>query len=377
MIYLDNSATTQPRKEVVDFISKYSFENFFNPSSVYQPAVKVKLDLDSARKRMLTLLNADLGDKVVFTGSATEANNLVLNGLARKNKKILISSGEHPSIYETTKNLANNGYNIDFIALNKDGTINLKDLESKLSQDVNLVSIIHVSNETGAINDIRQISKLIKSKNPTCLLHCDGVQAFGKVGVNVFQDNIDLYTVSSHKIHGPKGVACLYFNKNVNLKPHILGGGQENGLRSGTENPAGILGFVMAGEIMYENFDARIKHLKEIKQHFINELEKTDVKYQINGDLANTVNNILSVSFFGIKGEVLLHCLEKYEIYVSTGSACSSKHVGNRVLTAMGLKNEEMQGNIRFSFSEFTTISDIDTTIRALVTEIHKLKDYK
>ena len=377
MIYLDNSATTQPRKEVVDFISKYSFENFFNPSSVYQPAVKVKLDLDSARKRMLTLLNADLGDKVVFTGSATEANNLVLNGLARKNKKILISSGEHPSIYETTKNLANNGYNIDFIALNKDGTINLKDLESKLSQDINLVSIIHVSNETGAINDIRQISKLIKSKNPTCLLHCDGVQAFGKVGVNVFQDNIDLYTVSSHKIHGPKGVACLYFNKNVNLKPHILGGGQENGLRSGTENPAGILGFVMAGEIMYENFDARIKHLKEIKQHFINELEKTDVKYQINGDLANTVNNILSVSFFGIKGEVLLHCLEKYEIYVSTGSACSSKHVGNRVLTAMGLKNEEMQGNIRFSFSEFTTISDIDTTIRALVTEIHKLKDYK
>ncbi len=377
MIYLDNSATTQPRKEVVDFISKYSFENFFNPSSVYQPAVKVKLDLDSARKRMLTLLNADLGDKVVFTGSATEANNLVLNGLARKNKKILVSLGEHPSIYETAKNLANNGYNIDFIALNKDGTINLKDLESKLSQDINLVSIIHVSNETGAINDIRQISKLIKSKNPTCLLHCDGVQAFGKVGVNVFQDNIDLYTVSSHKIHGPKGVACLYFNKNVNLKPHILGGGQENGLRSGTENPAGILGFVMAGEIMYENFDARIKHLKEIKQHFINELEKTDVKYQINGDLANTVNNILSVSFFGIKGEVLLHCLEKYEIYVSTGSACSSKHVGNRVLTAMGLKNEEMQGNIRFSFSEFTTISDIDTTIRALVTEIHKLKDYK
>ena len=377
MIYLDNSATTQPRKEVVDFISKYSFENFFNPSSVYQPAVKVKLDLDSARKRMLTLLNADLGDKVVFTGSATEANNLVLNGLARKNKKILVSLGEHPSIYETAKNLANNGYNIDFIALNKDGTINLKDLESKLSQDINLVSIIHVSNETGAINDIRQISKLIKSKNPTCLLHCDGVQAFGKVGVNVFQDNIDLYTVSSHKIHGPKGVACLYFNKNVNLKPHILGGGQENGLRSGTENPAGILGFVMAGEIMYENFDARIKHLKEIKQHFINELEKTDLKYQINGDLANTVNNILSVSFFGIKGEVLLHFLEKYEIYVSTGSACSSKHVGNRVLTAMGLKNEEMQGNIRFSFSEFTTISDIDTTIRALVTEIHKLKDYK
>ena len=377
MIYLDNSATTQPRKEVVDFISKYSFENFFNPSSVYQPAVKVKLDLDSARKRLLTLLNADLGDKVVFTGSATEANNLVLNGLARKNKKILVSLGEHPSIYETAKNLANNGYNIDFIALNKDGTINLKDLESKLSQDVNLVSIIHVSNETGAINDIRQISKLIKSKNPTCLLHCDGVQAFGKVGVNVFQDNIDLYTVSSHKIHGPKGVACLYFNKNVNLKPHILGGGQENGLRSGTENPAGILGFVMAGEIMYENFDARIKHLKEIKQHFINELEKTDLKYQINGDLTNTVNNILSISFFGIKGEVLLHCLEKYEIYVSTGSACSSKHVGNRVLTAMGLKNEEMQGNIRFSFSEFTTISDIDTTIRALVTEIHKLKDYK
>lgn len=374
MIYLDNSATTKTRKEVADFVANYSVENYFNPSSIYEPAIKIKLDLDKARAKILKILNADVDGKIVFTGSATEANNLVLNGLARKNKKILISAGEHPSIFETAKNLNNLGYAVDFIKLNSDGTIDLNDLEKQVDNETGLVSVIHVSNETGAINDLNKISKIIKSKNPDCLFHSDGVQAFGKLKVNVSKDNIDLYTMSSHKIHGPKGVACLYFNNNIILKPHILGGGQENGLRSGTENPAGILGFVMASEIMYNNLEQRNAHLKNLKTYFINELSKTNLKYKINAEDVNTIDNIFSVSFLGIRGEVLLHCLEKHCIYVSTGSACSSKHVGNRVLSAMGLTPELMQGNIRFSFSEFNTIDEIDKTIQALQQEIQLLK---
>ncbi len=374
MIYLDNSATTQTRKEVAEYVAKYSVENFFNPSSVYQPAVKVKLDLDNARKSILRILNAESNGKVVFTGSATEANNLVLNGLVKKNKKILISAGEHPSIYETAKNLENQGYEIGYISLNADSTVNLTDLENQMNENVCLVSIMHASNETGAINDLGAISRIVKGKNPNCLLHSDGVQAYGKLRVNVSRDKIDLYTMSSHKIHGPKGVACLYFSNKVRLKPQILGGGQENGLRSGTENTAGIMGFIVASDIMYNSLQKRNEYLRRLKQHFINELANTDLEYQINAKDAITLDNILSISFFGVRGEVLLHSLEKYGIYVSTGSACSSKHIGNRVLTNMGLTPEQMQGNVRFSFSEFVTMQDIDYTIKALKQEIQNLK---
>ncbi len=371
MIYLDNSATTQTRKEVADYVAKYSVESFFNPSAVYAPAIKVHNDLDMARQRLMKLLNANDG-KIIFTGSATEANNLVLNGLARKNKKILVSNGEHPSIYETAKNLLNSGFKVEFIALNKDGSVSLDDLKAKMSTDVGLVSVIHVSNETGAINNVKEISSIVKNINKDCLVHYDGVQAFGKLKVDVFNSGIDLYTMSSHKIHGPKGVAALYLNSQINLKPHILGGGQEFGLRSGTENPAGILGFVMAAELMYQNFEIKREHIKSLKEHFINSLEKSGLKYIINGN-ENCIDNILSISFLGVKGEVLLHSLEKHEIYVSTGSACSSKHVGNRVLSACGLNNKQMEGNIRFSFSEFNTVEEIDTTINALKQEIDNL----
>ncbi len=372
MIYLDNSATTKTRPEIAEFIQKYSVENYFNPSSVYGPAISVKNDIDSARSAITKLLNASSG-KIIFTGSATEANNLVLNGLAKKNKKILVSSGEHPSIYETAKNLCNMGYNVDFININKDGTLDLRDLEMKVDEITGLVSIIHVSNETGAINDLNNISKIVKNKCPSAILHCDGVQAFGKVKLNLLNDNIDAYTISSHKIHGPKGVACLYLRDGINLRPHILGGGQEGGLRSGTENPAGILGFAMACEMMYADFDKKRAYIKELKEYFVEKLQDSGLKYIINGTLNNTLDNILSVSFLGVRGEVLLHCLEKYEIYVSTGSACSSKKVGNRVLSSMGLSNEQMQGNIRFSFSEYNTKAEIDVVISALQNEIKNL----
>ena len=371
MIYLDNSATTQTRSEVARLVCEYSQNNFFNPSSVYAPAIKIKRDIQDCRIRLLTLLGASKQDNIIFTGTATEANNLALFGSARKNKKILISSGEHPSVFETAKNLQNLGYEVDFIALDKAGAILLADLESKLTSDVGLVSVIHVSNETGAINDLKRISQIIKSKNPACLFHSDGVQAFGKVHENLFDWGVDLYTMSSHKIHGPKGVACLYVKSGVNLKPIVFGGGQEGGIRSGTENPAGIMGFTRASELMYQDFAKKRAHIKNLRATLLDLLSKADLDYIINGE--NTLENIVSVSFLGVKGEVLLHSLEKHDIFVSTGSACSSKTVGNRVLSAIGLDKSKMEGNIRVSFSEFNTVDEVSRLVQALKNEIKTL----
>ncbi len=373
MIYLDNSATTQTRPQVAKVIAEYSVDNFFNPSSIYAPAIKVKLDIDGARQRFLTMLGANQEDRIIFTGSATEANNLVLNGLAKKNKKILVSAGEHPSVFQTAQFLKAQGYMVDFVNLKADGTVDTDDLLAKLDTQVGLVSIMHISNETGAINDIGAINKIIKTKAPQCLFHVDGVQAFGKVRVYVAKYNIDAYTISAHKIHGPKGVACLYLRKGINIKPHLLGGGQEGGTRSGTENPAGIMGFVLAGEMMYQDFEAKRQHIRQLKEYLLDKLSQTGLEYQLNSPLG-TLDNICSVAFYGVRGEVLLHCLEKYDIFVSTGSACSSKSVGNRVLSAMGQQNNQMQGNIRISMSEFTTQSDIDVLIQALQVEVPLIK---
>ena len=373
MIYFDNSATTQTRKEIADFVAKYSVNYFYNPSSVYAPSIQVKKDLDDARQSILKLLNANAFDNIIFTGSATEANNLVLNGFARKDKKILVSSGEHPSIYETAKNLKNLGYDVDFVDLNTDGTINIDDLEAKLTSNVGLVSVIHVSNETGAINDLDRIGKLVKAKAPNAILHCDGVQAFGKVKINLTKANVDAYTISSHKIHGPKGVACLYVRNGLNIKPHILGGGQEKGLRSGTENTANIMGFKMACEVMYQDFEKKRKHIHELKEYLLEKLSASKLDYVLNSN-SNCLDNIISLSFKGVRGEVLLHTLEKYSIYVSTGSACSSKIIGNRVLSAMKQSKDVMLGNIRISFCEFNNKEEIDTLIGVLTKQIPLIK---
>ncbi len=373
MIYLDNSATTQTRKEVAEFVAKYSVENFFNPSSIYIPAIKVKADLDSARERLKVLLGGSRSDRIIFTGSATEANNLVLNGLARKNERILVSMGEHPSIYEVAKNLSNLGYRVDYVGLSTDGKLDIEEFREKMGPDVGLVSCIHVNNETGAINDIAKIAQIAKSIAPNCKVHSDGVQAFGKIRLDLANTEVDAYTVSSHKIHGPKGVASLYIKNGINIKPHILGGGQESGIRSGTENPAGILGFIMAGEIMYSNFDKIRQHVDNLWQYFVNGLSISGIGYHINSP-KDCLSNVLSVSFYGVRGEVLLHCLEKYDIYVSTGSACSSKSIGNRILQSMRQDNETMLGNVRFSFSEFNTTAQLDFVLDALKKEIPLIK---
>ena len=369
MIYFDNSATTPIREEVAKFIHNYSVKNFFNPSSVYGPAVNVKKDILESKQRLIKLLHGETNDNIIYTGSATEANNLALVGAARKNKKILISKGEHPSVFETAKNLANSGFDVDFVELDKDGSVSIDDLRRKMDTNVGLVSIIHVSNETGAINDLKQIGTIIKSVNPQCVFHSDGVQAWGKMVENMLDWHVDMYTMSAHKIHGPKGVAGLYVKSGVNLKPMLLGGGQENGLRSGTENPAGILGFVLASELMYQDFVSKKAHIDGLKQTLLTALANSGLNYTLNSTNA-ALSNIVSLSFPKVRGEVLLHCLEKHEIYVSTGSACSSKTIGNRILNELGIPREALLGNIRVSFSEFNTNDDVITLVDVIKKEI-------
>ena len=373
MIYFDNSATTKTYAEVAKYVCDCSQEMFYNPSSVYAPSIKAKNALNNARTTLLKLLNASTNDNIYFTGSATEANNIVLNGLARKNKKILVSIGEHPSVFETAKNLKNNGFDVEFIELTKAGQVDVEKLLSKLDETVGLVSFMHVSNETGAINDIESISKLIKQKNPQCLVHCDGVQAFCKIKVNLKNACVDAYTISSHKIHGPKGVGALYIKKGVNLKPTIFGGGQEFGIRPGTENLPSILGFVKAAEIMQNNFENNFKHVLEIKNYMIDLLKQKCTDFVLNSS-DNSSPYILSVSFKGVKGEVLLHSLEMEEIYVSTGSACSSKLSGNRVLSSMGQSQSVIDGNIRFSFCETNTAQEVQKVVESLCDILTKLR---
>ncbi len=375
MIYLDNAATTQTYKEVADLVAKLSVEQFYNPSSLYKPALQTRQLLNNARNSFNKMLGAIGENQVLFFASATEANNFVLNGFAKKNKTILISNGEHASINNTALNLINLGYDVKFIKLLSDGTLDIEDLKDKLNNNVCLVSIIHVNNETGAINDIKKISNIIKNVSKDIIFHCDGVQAFCKIDFELKNMGVDAYTISSHKIHGPKGVGALWLKNKLNPKPLILGGGQEFGLRSGTENVPGILGFEYAASIMKQNLDKNYKHISELRSKFIELLNLKCSDFIINAENVECVPNIISVSFLKVKGEVLLHLLEENEIYVSTGSACSSKHIGNRVLQSMNKSKEHMEGNIRFSFSENNTIIEIEKTVEVLQKLLQQLRE--
>jgi len=378
MIYLDNSATTATRPEVAKYLYDCTMDMFYNPSSVYAPAIAVKLQLDNARLTVMNSLDAPRDGQVYFTGSATEANNIILRGLIKKHKKALISIGEHPSVYETAKALLNLGYDIEFIGLTPDGVVDVEHLTQLLdANDVGFVSFMHVSNETGAINDIVALSKLIKAKHPKCIVHCDGVQAFMKIPFSLTESMVDAYTISSHKIHGPKGVGAFYVRKGINVAPSIFGGGQELGIRPGTENVPGILAFVLAITIMQDKLKANYAHAQELKTHMIKKLTQKCADFSINAQNAPTSPNVLSVSFHGLRGEILLHALEEHKIYVSTGSACSSKVAGNRILEAMGQDQKSISGNVRFSFSEFNTITEIDTVVDCLANILEKFNSIR
>ncbi|HAJ78077.1 MAG TPA: cysteine desulfurase NifS, partial [Clostridiales bacterium] len=275
MIYLDNASTTKIYEEVNKKILELNEKYYFNPSALYKSAIDTKNLLEQARAELAKNLGTS-AEHILFTSGATEANNLAIFGMltGKKEAEYIFSNGEHPSVYNIANQLKIQSKIVKFINLNKNGTINIEELKNVISANTHMVSIIHVSNETGAINDIASISKLIKQTVPTCLVHCDGVQAFCKVDVNLSNTMVDAYTISSHKICGPKGVGAFYLRHGVNLKPSVFGGGQESNIRPGTENVPGILGFVKAAEIMQSNFEQNYKKTVDLKNYMMQKLQQ-------------------------------------------------------------------------------------------------------
>lgn len=354
MIYLDNAATTKMYIDSVRVYEEYAVNRFFNPSAGYQLGLDLAKLLNEGRDLLLKKLGAKKGT-IIFTGGATESNNLAINGSKRNGKyEYVFSVGEHPSVYNVAKELKNQLFNVHFIDLRKDGQIDYQKLEKVLSEKTRLISVMHVSNETGAINDLAKIDMLRKKYAPNALFHVDGVQAFCKFNVDVEKYNIDFYTISAHKFHGPKGVGALYVRNPNSLKNIIFGGGQENGFRSGTENVAGIM--AMLDAIKRIDIDKNFQHVLSLNNK-MKELLKKDENVEI---LLTDSPYIMSVGFKGVNGETLMRALQDKGVIVGIGSACSTKKAGNRVLESLGYDKERIKSHIRISFSEDLQLKEIE-----------------
>lgn len=363
IIYLDNAATTKPFKESVEIFNS-CVEDFYNPSAAYKQAIDIKKKLDSARNEITSKLGGKNG-KLIFTSSATESNNMIFEGLhLRCGQTILISKAEHPAVYESAHRLEKKGIIVKDLPLTKTGQVDFEEFKKLMTKDVVLVSVIHVSNETGFINDIKNLCAYAKSVNPKVVFHSDGVQAFGKIKVNLLNLGIDLYTISGHKVYAPRGIAGLWIKSGIFIDPLLVGGGQENGLRSSTENVFGALAFANSVKIAVEDLEEKNAKLFQKRQNLIDLLTNSEIScdFCVN-ECENQSPYILSISFPKIKGEVLIHALENDGILVSTGSACSSKKAGNRTLEAMGKSQDEIVGSIRISFSAY---DDFDENYVAL-----------
>ena len=372
MIYLDNASTTPCLKESAEIVRNKLVEGFFNPSAKYMPAFEVSKELDGARKNLVQMLGGNVNlYSVVFTGSATEANNLVLSSSLSKHKPNIISVGEHASVFETAKKFQQNGYKISELPLTNSGVVDIEEFKKVMTSETAFISIMLVSNETGATNDIKSIVGYARRVNPKVLIHIDAVQAFCKIAINIEELDVDYVTLSSHKIEGPKGVGALVYRSKCKLEPQILGGGQEYGKRSGTENLPSILGFINSASVLLKNMKNNYEIVKRFRDELITNLSskatEVGLKFIVNGETKNQSPYILSCGFVGTKGEVLLHALASKGIYVGTGSACNSKHSGNRILSAMGRTKEEVECNIRLSFMAESADEDAELLASTIV----------
>jgi cysteine desulfurase len=365
-VYFDNGATTKPYEEVIEVVGKTMREYYGNPSSSHKLGMMAEQKLNECRDVVAKTINASR-EEIIFTSGGSESNNFLIKGFVKSGAHIVTTCIEHPSVLNTFKELEQSGCRVTYLGVDSFGRISLKELEESISSDTQLISIMHVNNEIGVVQDINAIGNLIKEKSSRAKFHVDAVQGYGKYKIDVKKAKIDLLSTSGHKIHGPRGVGFSYVRKGFVPKALISGGGQERNFRSGTENIAGIAGFAKAAEIIYNDLEDKFNRVKELKSYFIERLS-TIKGVKINSDLSEWFSPyILSVSFVGIRGEVLLHSLESSGIYVSTGSACSSKDTkDSHVLKAIGLRPEELKGTIRFSFNKDNTKEEVDYIIEHL-----------
>ena len=378
--YLDNSATTRCYEEVRDIVVKTMMEDYGNPSSMHLKGVEAEKYVKEAAREIARTLKAQ-EKEIYFTSGGTESDNWALIGTAmanqRRGKHIITTVFEHAAISAPAAWLEEQGFEVTRIPVDSRGNLSMEELAAAIREDTILVSAMYVNNELGAVLPVEKIGALIKKKNPHTLFHVDAIQAYGKYRIYPKKMKIDLLSVSSHKIHGPKGVGFLYVGDKVKIHPLILGGGQQKGMRSGTDNVPGIAGMGEAARIIYEHLEENTSHMRELKEYFRGELGKIE-NVEINGPEAGEgAPHILNASFLGVRSEVLLHALEDRGIYVSAGSACSShKKTGSPSLGAIGLSPERKESAVRFSFSEFTTKEELDYTLETLKSLLPMLRRY-
>lgn len=370
-IYLDNSASTQPYDEVIEYMNIINRDSYGNPASLHSKGIEAERLIKNARGAIAQSIHVD-PKNIYFTSGGTESNNLALlgylNANPRKGKHIITTKIEHPSVLEVFRYLKKLGYQTEYIDVNRYGIIELDALANKIQENTALISIMHVNNEIGAIQPLENIGRIIGSKNKNTILHVDAVQAYGKLEIAPKKNGIDLMSISSHKIHGPKGVGALYIREGLKVEPIILGGGQEFLVRSGTENVPGVSGFGLAASIIHARMDENMKKVIKLKNEFVRLLGFTfeQKDYDIlSSEIASPY--IINVSFSNIKAEVLLHHLAEKGIYVSTGSACSSRGTKlSHTLLAMGIQPPKIKGAIRFSLSSMNSKEDIIFAVNAL-----------
>lgn len=363
MIYFDNAATTKPDVECLKMAEKYLYSDFYNPSSLYKDGYKLQSEIKAAKKNILSLIANEENFDLIFTSGGTEADNhAIFCGGKRGN--IVITEGEHSAIVSTVNELKLRGIEVRFAKLNADGGINVEHLSSLIDAKTSLVSVIHVNNETGAINSIAEIAKKVKLKNPHTIFHSDGVQAFGKLPFKLTND-IDLYSISAHKIGGIKGCGALLKKKSLALKPFVYGGGQEQGLRSGTENMFGIKDFEYAAVKKYKSIREDYKKVSALHNAMLDGLDKSLFKI-ISGE--NCSPYIVSVSAKGLRGETILHEADDQGLIIGTGSACSSneKKRFSRVILACGYNEGIADGVLRISFSIENTTEEVLKAVEIL-----------
>lgn len=380
--YLDNSATTSVIPEVAELVCKIMVKDYGNPSSMHLKGVEAERYIRTAKETFAKIMRVS-EKEIIFTSGGTESDNMAIIGSAlankRRGKHIITTVIEHPAVLEAFRFLEEQGFEVTYLPVNNYGIVEAETLKSSLREDTILVSVMYVNNEIGALEPIGELGKIIKDYNKDIIFHVDAVQAFGKFRIYPYKDNVDLMSISSHKIHGPKGVGVLFIKDKTKIRPITFGGGQQKNMRSGTENVPGIAGMALAASILYEKFDEDIDRMYELKKYFVDEVKKIEGT-TVNGLTArDSAPHVVSVSFEGItRSEVLLHALEDKGIFVSSGSACASNHPAlSGTLQSIGVKKELLTSTLRFSFSIFTTKEELEYTIATINELLPVLRRYR
>jgi len=384
LIYLDNAASTAVHPEVVKEMLPYFDVQYGNPSSIHQFGRKAKNAIQKARKQVAALIGAEQ-DEILFTSGGTESNNTILYGIPKlqgshlDHNHIITSSIEHEAILEPCRDLEKNGVKATYLSVDEHGIVNPDDITNSINPQTVIVSVMFANNEVGTIQPIKEISKICnKYQIP---LHTDAVQAVGKVPINVKELGVDALSISSHKINGPKGVGALFIKKGLTIAPEILGGGQENGMRSGTENVASIVGFGKACEIAKERLNDNISHFQTLHSSMLSSVVKEIPHVKLNGHPEKRIFNNIHLTFLGVNGEDLIIKLDEHGIAASTGSACSMHtQKASHVLKAMGFNHEQITGSLRMSFGYLNTLDEVEQTIEILkkvVSELRSVSPYK